>query len=145
MDKRKVAYASLIILIVGAAVYGFTYLRIKAVMEGMEIKNIDMIVDPSSNLTSVDVAIVFEMRNPSSYDFEVVIVADLYFENTPLLPMEGQGRLRANDRMVFDIPFNLNSSTYHIFSEAGQFTLVGQITITHKILGFIPVIRRGSV
>lgn len=54
MDMRKAGYVILINFIVAGIAYGFAYLRIKEVMEDLDIENIDMIVDPGSTFSSIE-------------------------------------------------------------------------------------------
>ena len=146
--SRKAAILVLVIVL-SLAGYGYTYIQVSSAIQALEIDVADFRIEGFSIFPpSADGVFVFMSVNPSGYDLELRVDADMYCGDTLITPIEVSDTIRANGRSTFDVPVHITSSVIGVLTEtsAPQFTVEGEVTFTYRIFGVVPVVftRTGS-
>ena len=131
------------IILVGGGYYGYTWNQVgQAAQDTLlsleiydyEIENLSL-VPPS-----VDVNFIYQMYNPSGYSFNLTLVMDLYIGDTFISECDSSCLVSPMSVSTISIPVHITSSVTEVISEPElEPALRGQVTVTHYILGLIPV------
>jgi hypothetical protein len=131
------------VVVVFGVFYGYTYMQVSSAIDNLTMEPSDYQL---SNLSifppSADLTVITTVDNGSGYDMVMNINLDLYADSTYVTTFTTtDAQIKANGISHISMTCHLGSEALTALAGAADSTprYDGTITVTHKMLGLIPV------
>jgi len=140
---RNIALVLVVVVALFAGFYGYTYMQVSSAVDNLTMEPSDY---QMSNISifppSTDLTVITTVDNVSGYDMVMSVDLDLYADSTYVTTFTAtDAQIKANGVSHISMTCHLGSEALSAITGAANATprYNGTITVTHKVLGIIPV------